>query len=296
MNSIRRKLLLLLESIALFAFFVIGSLWMNKEMSEGIVIGGKGSEGEILSEILAQLIEKDLGIPVKRKYLLDGTFILFQALRGKQIDLYVEYTGTALTAILGKETAQKSKKRIYNEVQEGLEKWDISTLSPLGFQNRYALMMDVEVAKEYGISTLSDLVLKGSELKVGFDQEFCGREEFGILKDQYRIPFHHLKMMDHVLLYLSLNRKGCDLINGYSTDGFCCGLKLLEDDLELFPSYEAVPIIRKDILQKHEGLEAVIGTLAGKISNEAMQEMNYEVEKNGKTVYSVAETFLRKHR
>lgn len=295
MDSIRRKLLLLLGGIVLLAFFAIGTLWLNRELKEGIAIGGKGSEGEILSEILAQLIERDLRIPVKRKCQLDGTFILFQALRGKQIDLYVEYTGTALTAILGKETKKKSRKEIYNEVQKGLSKWDIATLSPLGFQNRYALMMDVEVAKEYGISTLSDLALKGGELKVGFDQEFCGREEFKILKDQYHIPFHHLKMMDHVLLYLSLNRKGCDLINGYSTDGFCCGLKLLEDNLELFPFYEAVPIVRKEILKKYEGLEAVIGTLAGKISNEAMQEMNYEVEKNGETVYDVAKTFLRKH-
>ncbi len=295
MDSIRRKLLLLLGGVVLLAFFAIGTLWLNREMREGIAIGGKGSEGEILSEILAQRIERDLRIPVKRKCQLDGTFILFQALRGKQIDLYVEYTGTALTAILGKETKKKSRKEIYNEVQKGLSKWDITTLSPLGFQNRYALMMDVEVAKEYGISTLSDLALKGGELKVGFDQEFCGREEFKILKDQYRIPFHHLKMMDHVLLYLSLSRKGCDLINGYSTDGFCCGLKLLEDNLELFPSYEAVPIVRKEILKKYEGLEAIIGTLAGKISNEAMQKMNYEVEKNGETVYDVAKAFLRKH-
>jgi len=296
MDSIRRKLLLLLGGVALLAIFAIGSLWLNREVREGIVIGGKGSEGEILSEILAQLIEKDLGIPVKRKCQLDGTFILFQALRGKQIDLYVEYTGTALSAILGKETARKSRKEIYNEVQKGLANWGIATLSPLGFQNRYALIMEVEVAKEYGISTLSDLALKGSELKVGFDQEFCGREEFKILEDQYRIPLHHLKMMDHVLLYLSLDRKGCDVINGYSTDGFCRGLKLLDDDLELFPSYEAVPIIRKDILQKYEGLEAVIRTLAGKISNEAMQEMNYEVEKNGEAVYNVAKTFLITHR
>jgi glycine betaine/choline ABC-type transport system substrate-binding protein len=263
---------------------------------EGIVIGGKGNEGEILSEILAQLIERDLGIPVKRKCKLESTFILFQALRGKQIDLYVEYTGTALSEILGKETARKSRKEIYNEVQNGLACWGIETLSPLGFENRYALIMEVEVAKEYGISTLSDLALNGSELKVGFDQEFCGREEFKILEDQYRIPLHNLKMMDHVLLYLSLDRKGCDVINGYSTDGFCRGLKLLEDDLELFPSYEAVPIIRKDILQKYEGLEAVIETLAGKISNEAMQEMNYEVEKNGEAVYNVAKTFLITHR
>jgi glycine betaine/choline ABC-type transport system substrate-binding protein len=293
MDSIRRKLLLLLGGVALLVFFAIGTLWLNREIRGGIVIGGKGSEGEILSEILAQLIEKDLGIPVKRKCQLESTFILFQALRGKQIDLYVEYTGTALTAILGKEVAQKSKKEIYNEVQEELAKWNIATLSPLGFQNRYALMMDVEVAKEYEISTLSDLALRGSELKVAFDQEFCGREEFEILKNQYNISFHHLKMMDHVLLYLSLNRGGCDLINGYSTDGFCRGLKLLEDDLEFFPSYEAVPIVRKEVLEKYEGLEAVIETLAGKISNEVMQEMNYEVEKNGEAVYNVEETFLR---
>ena len=119
--------MLLLGGVALLVFFAIGTLWLNREIRGGIVIGGKGSEGEILSEILAQLIEKDLGIPVKRKCQLESTFILFQALRGKQIDLYVEYTGTALTAILGKEVAQKSKKEFYNEVQEELAKWNIAT-------------------------------------------------------------------------------------------------------------------------------------------------------------------------
>ena len=293
METIRRKLFLLLGGILVVTLFAFASLWFRWDGKHKIAVGGKAGEGEILSEILAQHIENTLGIPVKRKCRLDGTFILFQALKDRQIDLYVEYTGTALTAILGENVRGLSRVGVYEAVKEGLMKWDIQTLSPLGFESKYALMMDPIVADTYGIQTLSDLALKGSSLTVRFDPEFCAREEFQILKNEYLVPLENLKMMDHVLLYLALGRKSCDLIDGYSTDGFCKGLRLLEDDQERFPAYEAVPIARKEILEKIDGLEKALAMLSGKISSEAMQEMNYQVEKNGETAYTVAETFLK---
>ncbi|MCB1109792.1 MAG: glycine/betaine ABC transporter substrate-binding protein [Chlamydiia bacterium] len=295
METIRRKLFALLGGILLIALFSGVSLFLGREKREGIVVSGKDCEGEILAEILAQYIEQRLAIPVKRSARVDGTFLTFEALKGKEIDLYVEYTGTALTAILGEEVQGRSCIEIYEAVKKGLLKWDIQVLSPLGFQNRYALIMDPAVAKAHGIETLSDLRLKGGNLRVGFDQEFCGREEFEILKRDYNLSFPRLQMMDHVLLYLALERKGCDLINGYSTDGFCRNLKLLEDDQGKLPSYEAVPIIRREVLERYENLEEVINQLAGTISSEAMQEMNYQVEKKGVSIYNAAKTFLENH-
>lgn len=290
METIRRKLILLFGGFVLLGLLAVASLWISHEKREGISIGAKGTEGEILAEILAQHIENTLEIPVYRKCQVEGTLILFEALKSKDIDLYVEYTGTALTAILGQEIKGANRDEIYRRVKKGLKKWDVEVLKPLGFENKYALIMEKERAKELGIKTFSDL--GGKDLNICLDQEFCSRVEFSLLKDKYQVPMHTLKMMDHMLVYLTLEKKGCDLINGYSTDGFCRGLLLLEDDLSLFPSYEAVPIVRKEILEKYEGLHEILSGLKGAITEEMMQEMNYKLEKKGESVYDIAKAFI----
>ena len=292
MKTIRQKLLVLLGLMCALAILGLVAMQYLHGEKEGIVVGGKGTEGEILSEIIAQHIENELEIPVTRKCRIDGTHVLFEALKTKQIDLYVEYSGTILTAILGKPFQKKPLEKELEEIEHGLAKWDIARLSPLGFQNRYAIMMNEEAAKKLQIQTLTDLSRNGDGLSVHFDQEFCSREEFNILKNGYNISLNQLKMMDHVLLYLTLNQRGCDVINGYSTDSFASQLKILDDDLDLFPSYVALPIIRKDALKKYDGIQEIIEMLSGKISNAKMQQMNHEVEKKGEIVYDVARKFL----
>ncbi|MBF5060125.1 glycine betaine ABC transporter substrate-binding protein [Candidatus Neptunochlamydia vexilliferae] len=287
MNRILRRLIFLLLTFSLLGAFAVGAVCMGLKEKSGIAIAGKSTEGHILAEIIAQLLEHDLGMKVVRKYGLDGTQILFHALETKEIDLYVEYTGTAAATIL-------KKRATFEELKETfLEKYNMVWLDPLGFQNRYGLMMDPEVAAKWGIETLSDLA--AVSLQISFDQEFYGREEADILRKGYHIPFEGLKLMDHTLLYVALKRGGTDVINGYTTDGFCKGLKILDDDQNLLPSYEAVPLTREDVLDKHPALVATLRKLKGAISQKEMQSLNYLVEKKGKTVYDVAHHFLKRN-
>ena len=130
MEIIRRKLLYLLGGVVLLFLLAIGLFWAHLREKEGIAIGKKGSEGEILSEIIAQLIEHDLRIPVKRECQVEGTLILFEALKANQIDLYVEYTGTALTALLRRKIEGKSPSDIFDEVKKGLHAFDIIAFLP----------------------------------------------------------------------------------------------------------------------------------------------------------------------
>ncbi len=288
MNRILRRLLLLLLTFSLVAVFSLGVIFLKLKEKNSIAIAGKSTEGHILAEMIGQLLEHDLRMKVVRKYGLDATHILFHALETKEIDLYVEYTGTAATAIL-------KRGATFEELKEAfLDKYGMVWLDPLGFQNRYGLMMDPQVATKWGIKNLSDLAK--IPLQIAFDQEFHGREEMALLREGYQIDFTGLKLMDHALLYVALKRKGVDVINGYTTDGICKGLKILEDDQNLLPSYEAVPLTREDVLEKYPALAPTLGKLKGAISEKEMQNLNYLVEKKGKNVYDVARSFLkRKH-
>lgn len=285
MNRILRRLLFLLFTFSVIGAFSLGGILMKLKDKDSIALGGKSTEGHILAEIIGQLLEHDLGIKVVRKYGLDATLILFHALETKEIDLYVEYTGTAAAAILKRSATSEELKEIF------LEKYNMVWLDPLGFQNRYGLMMDPQVAAEKGVEKLSDLAK--IPLQMSFDQEFYGREEMEILRQGYHIPFKGLKLMDHALLYVALKKRGVDVINGYTTDGFCRGLKILEDDQNLFPSYEAIPLTREDVLKKHPALTSTLKKLKGAISEKEMQNLNYLVEKKRKSVYDVAHNFLK---
>ena len=294
MEMIRKKLFILLTTAFLLAAISAIALTLGREKRAEIVVGGKGVEGEILAEIIVQHLEKRLSLPARKNGRIDGTFIIFEALKGGEIDLYVEYTGTALSAILGERREKRTRSEVYSAVKEGLSKWGLETLLPLGFQNQYVLLMQPETAEREQIKALSDLLIKGSHLKVCFDQEFCGREEFDALKNLYHLSFPQLQMMDHILLYLTLEKEGCDLINGYSTDGRSRNFLMLVDDQEEFPAYEAVPIVRRELLERYPDLEEVLNQLAGKISEEAMQEMNYQVEVKGESIPAVARRFLER--
>lgn len=287
MDRILRRLIFLFFAFLLLGGASLGGVFLKLKEKNGIAVAGKSTEGHLLAEIIGQLIEHDLGIKVVRNYGLDGTQILFHALETKEIDLYVEYTGTAAAAILKRDVTFKELKETF------LEKYQMVWLDPLGFQNRYGLMMDPQVAAKWGIESLSDLAKV--PLRISFDQEFYGRKEMEILREGYQIPFKKIKLMDHALLYVALKKRGVDVINGYTTDGFCKGLKILKDDRNLFPFYEAVPLTRKDVLEKHPKLIATLRKLKEGISEEEMQNLNYLVEEKGESIYNVAHNFL-KHR
>lgn len=297
MTSMKKRLIIFLVSLGVLFILCITTFLQHLTSENCIVVGSKNdTEGNILSEIIAQLIEVNLDVKVKREFFLEGTFICFNALKTQQIDLYVEYTGTAYSAILKKSVQGKTKEKIREELKQVFdEKYALTWLSPLGFENSYVLLMQPEVSQKLEIETLSDLskALKiGKNLNVAFDPEFFARQEIEILQQEYGFTFSSLQLIEHALLYMTLKHSVVDVINGYETDGESEGLVVLKDDGDHLPSYEAIPLIRKQLLQKIPDLEPLLKKLDGKISSEHMRQMNYAVEKKGESIYDVAYTFL----
>ncbi|MBY0098260.1 glycine betaine ABC transporter substrate-binding protein [Mesobacillus maritimus] len=263
---------------------------------ETITIGSKNfSEQMVLGHMLADLIEEKTDIEVERKLNLGGTQVAFSAVNKGDIDLYVEYTGTGLVNIL-KQEAMTDPDKVYDIVtKEFAEKYHLSTLKPLGFNNTYTLAVRPETAEQYGLKTISDLAEVSNELKIGATIEFTNRED-GLpgLLNAYNMDFAGNEAVDGGLRYTALESKETDVIDAFLTDGLleAFGLTVLEDDKNFFPPYYAIPIVREDTLEEYPELEEVINLLAGKLTDAKMRELNYKVDSLKESPEKVAEEFL----
>lgn len=265
---------------------------------ERIVVGSKNfTEQVILSELIAQHLEARTGLPVDRRFYLSGTYICHQALLGGRIDLYVEYTGTALTAIL-KEAPRGSPQDVYARVQTAYaERFGLEVTEPLGFENTFAIVIRGEDARRLNLRTLSEAARYTPAWRAGFGYEFMERPDgFRGLAETYGLQFASPpRIMDLGLLYRALKEKQVDLVAGNSTDGLIAALDLvvLEDDRRYFPPYEAVPIIRRETLQRHPAIRRALAELAGKISAEEMRRLNYALDGEHRDVKDVVREFCR---
>jgi osmoprotectant transport system substrate-binding protein len=256
-----------------------------------IVVGSKNfTEQVILGEIVAQHLEKKLGAKVDRKLNLGGTLLAHQALVAGQIDLYPEYTGTALTAVL-KLPVSREAASVENRVrQEYRSQWNIEWLPPLGFNNTFAMVID------NGFETLSQAAGRKPGWKLGVGYEFLTRPD-GLpgLLDTYHLPLNGTPLsMDLGLLYQALKQKQVDMVAGNATDGLIAamGLTMLRDDKSYFPPYEAALAVRGPALTSHPGLREALAELTGKISTVSMRNMNYQVDGKHRAVRDVARDFL----
>src|SRR5216117_722337 len=253
-----------------------------------IVVGSKNfTEQVIMGEMLAQQIERKTHLPVDRKLNLGGTIVCHEALTAGQIDAYVEYTGTGLTAIL-KEPPVKDANVAYQTVKDAYEsRFGIEWTKPLGFNNTFAIIVRKSDAEQFGLRTISDAAPRTSRWVAGFGYEFIEREDGypGLVKT-YNLRFpSEPRVMDLGLTYKAVAGHQVDLIAGNSTDGLigALGLVVLEDDKHYFPPYDAVPLVR-------EALRA----LGGKVSEEQMRLMNYAVDGEHKDVKQVVKELLDK--
>lgn len=262
---------------------------------EGLTIGSKTfPESRILAEIMAQLVESRLKVPVTRRFGLGGTMICFSALKSGDIDLYAEYTGTALVTILER-PPHGDPLRVFMEVQqEYAARYGLTWLAPFGFNNGYALAVPARKAAALKLETISDL--RGHpELRVGVSHEFLRRPDaYPGLRQEYGLQFSSVRGMEHGLAYQAIAAGQLDLIDVYTTDGNLLryDLKLLEDDRHFFPPYLAAPVVRQDALERHPELRETLGLLAYKLDDEAMQSLNLQVEGEGRSIASVASQFL----
>lgn len=262
-----------------------------------IVIGSKNfTEQVILTELLAQHIENRTGLTVIRKANLGGTFICHTALLAGDIDLYVEYTGTALTAIL-KQEPTGDPEEVYRRVKQAYaEQFQADWLSPLGFNDTFAIIVRQKDAEELGLKTISDIAPLAPEWQPGFSYEFAERPDgFKGMVETYGLKFTKIpKTMEIGLLYRAVRDGQVDIIAGNSTDGVIgpLGLVILEDDKHYFPPYYAVPVVRQATLAKYPELQAVLEELAGKINEDEMRRMNLAHDAEGADLKELAREFL----
>lgn len=268
-----------------------------------IVIGGKNfTEQDILVYLMAELIEHDTGLAVETKTNLGGSPVCFSALESGDLDIYAEYTGTALMSLLGREIITDADEA-YQVVDAAFnEKHHLDWLQPFGFNNAYTITVRRATAEELGLRTVSDLAQHvksntgGDRLTAGFDSEFLVRTDgYPGLKDLYDFEFASKPMhLDPGLMYQAVASDQVDVICGFATDGRipAYDLVILEDDKDLFPPYYAAPVVRKATLEKHPDLKATLNKLAGRLPDETMQQLNFEVDEEGRKARVVARDFL----
>lgn len=264
---------------------------------EAVTVGCKNfTEQLILGELTAQLIEAHTELRVERRFNLGGTMICHNALARGEIDIYSEYTGTALTAIL-KEPATTNPKVAYARVARVYKRrYDLIWLKPFGFNNTYTVTVRQFDAKKHNWNTISDLVPDAQELHAGFTSEFMEREDgYRGLKQVYGLTFGKISDLETSLMYQALAQRQVDVICGFATDGRIAAYNLLplEDDKAFFPPYYAAPVVRQEILERHPEIRSALARIAGRIDDAIMQQLNYRVDQGRMDTRSVARDFLR---
>jgi glycine betaine/choline ABC-type transport system substrate-binding protein len=266
--------------------------------SDRIVVGSKNfTEQLVLGELFAQAIESHSHVRVERRFYLAGTFICQQAILAGRIDIYPEYTGTALTAVL-KQQPSGDKIDVYNRVKQAYEKQFALTIGPpLGFNDTFAMVVRGDDARRLHLKTLSQAAAFTPQWHAGFGYEFMERPDgYKGLVASYGLRFADApRVMDLGLLTRALVQKQIDMIAGNNTDGLIPALDLfvLEDDHHYFPPYEAVAVMREKMLESHPEVKPALDELAGKVSDEDMRRLNYAVDGQHRDVAEVVREFLR---
>ena len=275
---------------------VAGGFALSGRWGTRVIIGSKNfTEQVILGELLAQAVERATDLRVDRRLNLGGTFISEEALRAGAIDAYIEYTGTALTAIFHQPTS-RDRAEVYSRVAAAYAESGRTVLPPLGFNNTFAILVRTADARRLGLTTISDVVPHAPKWKAAFGYEFLEREDgYKGLVRTYGLRFAEPpRVMDLTLIYRALASGAVDLIAGDATHGLIKGLDLfmLEDNRRYFPPYDAIPVVRTQTLAAHPQLRIAIERLAGKISEETMREMNYDVDVRRRDASAVVREFL----
>jgi len=263
-----------------------------------IVIGSKNfTEQLVLGELFAQYLHAQTGLPVERRFYLAGTYICQQAILSGRIDIYPEYTGTALTTIL-KEKPQANPQQVYEMVKQAYaRRFDLDVGPPLGFDNSFAIVVRGKDAKRLNLRTISQAAADAPHWRAGFGYEFMERPDGyqGLVK-AYGLRFAAPpRIMDLGLLYRALQSKQVDLVAGNTTDGQIDALHfaILQDDRHYFPPYQAVPVVRTATERLHPEIRTALNHLAGRISTGEMRRMNYAVDGEHRDVQVVVQEFLK---
>lgn len=293
-----KKSLITIGSVVVIMIAIIMTPLLVNQDKEIVIAGKLGAEPEILINMYKILIEDETDLQVALKPGLGKTSFVFNALASGSIDIYPEFTGTAISEFL-KETAESTdREEVYQQAKEGLfEQFNLVMLEPMQFNNTYTLAVTQDLANQFQLETISDLAAIETEVKAGFTLEFSDRED-GYLGVQslYNIVFRDFVTMEPKLRYAAIESGEINLLDAYSTDSELeqYELKVLEDDKGLFPPYQGAPLLREETAQQYPEIMDALNKLAGKITDDEMREMNYQVNVEGLTPYDVAQDFLQK--
>jgi osmoprotectant transport system permease protein len=261
-----------------------------------IVVGSKNfTEQVILGELMAQAIERYAGLPVDRRLNLGGTFICDRAIQTGDIDLYVEYSGTALTAVF-KQPVERDPQVVLDLVRQRYADTGRATLPPLGFSNTFAILVRADDARQRGLTRLSELAAQAPGWRAAFGYEFLDRPDgFTGLAATYGLRFlEPPRAMDLTLVYRALAERQVDVVAGDATAGLIDALDLtmLEDDRQYFPPYDAIPVMHAPTLLRHPEVGRAISRLSGRVTAAAMRRMNYAVDAQREDPAAVVRAFL----
>jgi len=263
-------------------------------------IGTKNfTEQLILGELMAQLIEARTDLSVERRFNLGGTMICHGALKSGEIDLYAEYTGTALTVILKQPFSADPDQAHETAVREYRRRFSAEWLRPFGFNNTYAITVRKADATSRPLRTISDLVAIAGSLRAGFTAEFSERPDgYPGLRRAYGLQFQEVRDLDPSLMYQAIANHEVEVICAFATDGRIAAFDLqpLRDDRGFFPPYQAAPVVRSEVLRAHPEVRQVLELLAGRLDDATMQRLNFEVDEKQRRPRDVAREFLARQR
>ncbi len=288
-------LVLAVASVASVASAIV-SVKAIRGTTATIFIGSKTfSESWILAEIYAQRIERATGMTVGRRHALAGTMLLFEGLASGTLDLYPEYTGTALTSILNEPVPDDAAAVLPRVRQEFERRWGMRWLEPQAFNNSYSIAMQRSAAEALGVTTVSQLD-GHPELSAGFATEFVARDDgwpglslhYGLALDA------RPHAMEAGLMYQAAGSGEVDLISAYTTDARVdkFDLKVLEDDKAFFPPYQAAPLLARGVAERYPEIVAALAPLAGRLTDEQMRRLNAEVDIDKRDPKAVASDYL----
>jgi osmoprotectant transport system permease protein len=282
------------------AVVMLSSAAAARRAKGAIVVGSKNfTEQLVLGELLAQVIERDAQLPVERRLNLGGTLICDRALISGDIDVYVEYTGTALTAVFHQPVSTEASA-VFDTVRGLYAKTGRTLLSPLGFNNTFAILVRGSEARSRRLTTIDDAARESPRWRAGFGYEFVERPDGypGLVK-AYGLRFPDPpRVMDLTLSYRALASGQVDLIAGDATAGLIKGLDLfqLEDNRHYFPPYDAAAVARSGTLLRYPAVRAALEQLSGRVSAADMRAMNYAADVEHRDVPVIVRDFLARVR
>lgn len=292
-----RQSIIWLSATALIVIAVSVIPLLNNTQKDLVIAGKLGAEPEILINMYKELIEQDTSLTVELKPGMGKTTFLFNALKNKNIDIYPEFTGTALAEFLKEDAVSTDSTEVYNQAKEGMsKKFNMDMLAPMKYNNTYTLAVPEAYAEQNQLETMSDLQNVSSQVKVGFTREFADRNDgyIGITK-LYGFTFPNLQTMEPKLRYSAIASGDIQLMDAYSTDSELqrYKLKVLKDDKGLFPPYQGAPLMRDETLKQYPEVAEALERLSGQITDDEMRAMNYQVDVEGKPASEVATAFLQ---